>query len=127
MDKGLGRPFWRDIPGLGDWIRLVDVCRASGVKANSSHRLNRFLRSRGCELRLVGNAWYCRRSEMPAFRDFYSEVIQNFLLRSGPRATEAFALLDRPEFEEMELPDIFDALAEDFAATLAAIPSKGGE
>jgi hypothetical protein len=112
MTPDLGEPFWKNIPGLGDWVRIVDVVkRGSLPRATTAFR--RFLEARGHETRQVaGYVWWCRRDALKEWPEFCRGIhLGRITGRNNRQDTEArLAELDRDEFAGMDLCDIFDAL-----------------
>ena len=118
--EGLGEPYWRRIQGLGGWVPIIDVMRASGLKnPGSAHNMANFLESRGREVRKHGNnpAWM-RRKDLGLLPEWHLDQIKVRMRNSGLARQEFLESIDRPEFEDMDLVDIFDVLAHDFRSFL---------
>lgn len=129
MTPDLGKPFWHEIKGLGDWVYLTDLVRVwRGYRDRSAHyqtrQLAQVLIDQGCEVDGGGkpdSPYMIKRADMPKLRDAFARIIAEGIRRSGSRRQEILKEIDRPEFRGMELTEIFERLAEDAAVVMETI------
>lgn len=128
-DNGLGSPFWADLHGLGGWIPISDVVRAVGFNhGGMSGRVAGFLEKNGREVRKEpgpNGMWWMRKADCRLLPEFFAQGIRKKIKDFGEERNEALRLLDKPEFDGMELPEIFEALAADWTRTMNAIAEGG--